>query len=88
MSVQAVALEVQLGPEHDELLLLALGLLAQVVVPVKVTSEVVVVRVEVLQPVRVAEVAEIMILPEMLEQFLIVEESLVTELTQRVTYKM
>ena len=84
MSVKSVALEVDLGSEDHELLLLALRLLAEEVVLVEVSPQVRVLRVEVLQPVRVAEVAEVVILAQMLEQVLVVYEALVAKLAERV----
>ena len=83
MSVKSVALEVDLGSEDHELLLLALRLLAQEVVLVEVSPQVRVLRVEVLQPVRVAEVAEVVILAQMFEQVLVVYEALVAKLAER-----
>ena len=83
MSVKSVALEVDLGSEDHELLLLALRLLAEEVVLVEVSPQVRVLRVEVLQPVRVAEVAEVVILAQMFEQVLVVYEALVAKLAQR-----
>ena len=50
-------------------------------IPIKMTPQISIIRIEILEPVRVAEVAKVMILPKMFEQGLTVIESLVTELT-------
>ena len=84
MLVQPVSLQVDLRPEDHELLLLAVRLLAQVVVRGEVAPQVVVLGVEVLQAVRVTEVAEVVVFPQMLVQFLVVYEPLVTELAEGV----
>ena len=50
----------------------------------EVAPQVVVLGVEVLQPVRVTEVAEVVVLPQVLVQLLVVYEPLVAELTEGV----
>ena len=73
--------EVNLRPEDHELLLLALRLCAQEVVFVKVSSEIRIFGVEILETISITKVTKVMIFPEMLEQFFVIKESLFAELT-------
>ena len=81
MSVKSVSLEVDLGSEDHELLLLALRLCAQEVVFVEVSSEIRIFGVEILETISITKVTKVMIFPEMLEQFFVIKESLFAELT-------
>ena len=81
---KSVAFQVDLCSENYKLLLLTLGLLAEMMVPGKVGSQVGVVGIEGLEAISIAEVTEVVIFPQMLEQLLVVEESGVAILAQRV----
>ena len=54
-------------------------------ISVKMTPQICIICIEILEPVRVAEMAKVVILSKMFEQGLTVKESLITELTQRMT---
>jgi len=55
-------------------------------IPIKMSPQIGIICIEILKPVRVAKVAKVMFLPKMFEQGLTVIESLITELTQRMTF--
>lgn len=81
---KSVAFQVDLCSENYKLLLLTLWLLAEMVVPGKVGSQVGVVGIEGLEAIRIAKVTEVVVFPQVLEQLLVVEESSVAILAQRV----
>ena len=86
MHLQTVSLEVKFSPEDNKLFLLAFRLLTKEMILIKVTPQLVVILIEILQPVRFTEVTGFMNLPKMFEQGLTVKESLITELTKRMTW--
>ena len=83
---KSVAFQVDLCSENYKLLLLTLWLLAEMVVPGKVGPQVGVVGIEGLEAVSIAEVTEVVVFPQVLEQLLVVEESSVAILAQRVAF--
>ena len=85
VSLQPMSLQIQLRPEHHELLFLALRLRAEIVILVKVVAKVRILGVKVLETISITEVTEIMIFAKMFEQLLVINKPLVTELAERMT---
>lgn len=78
-----MSLEVDLGAEGmGELLSAAAALLTQEVLLPEVLTQVGIVTIVVLGPIRVTEVAEVVVSAQVLEQLVIVQVALVTELTE------
>ena len=85
MQLQSVALQVNLGPEDNKFIFLALRLSAEVVVGMEMVSQLRVVVVEILNPISVTEETEEMLSSQMFEQLFIIKEARITEPAQRMS---
>ena len=83
-----MTLQINLSPEDNKLLFLTLRFLTKKMILVKMSSEVRILGEEVLEPISITKVAEIVVFTQMFEQILIINESLITELTQRMSCKL
>ena len=84
MNASLMRLQINVRPEDTgELLVSTATLLAEIMLLLKVITQVVVRAVVLVQPIRVAEVTEEMVATKMTIQLVVVHVTLVTELAQR-----
>lgn len=83
---QPVTFQVNFCPEHNKLLFLTIRFLAKMVIPCKMSPQIVIVGVKSLQTISIAEVTEVVVFPQVLVQLFVVEISIVTVLTVRVAF--
>ena len=81
-----MTLEVNLRPEDNKLLFLALRLCAQEVIFIKVSPEIRIFGIEVLKTISITKVTKVMVFSEMLEQVFIIKEPFFAELTKWMAY--
>merc|ERR1719193_518242 len=82
---QSVTFQVNFCPENYKLLLLTIRFLTQMMIPCKMSPQILIVCVESLQTVSIAEVTEVVVFPQVLVQLFIVKISIVTVLAVGVT---